>query len=113
MVRMTKKIKGSTLLETVIATVIILAVFFVSSLIVNNIAKQLLTSNHYEIENRIEQLNYLRSHKAIDLPYEEEYQDYEIYIADFKRENILYTSYNALNKKNNDSIVKYFVTNED
>lgn len=112
MVRVNVKVKSATLMETVVATVIILAVFFVSSLILNNLAQKLLANKTFVIDNRIEKLHYLYNHKIIELPLVETYGDYKIYISRDSQDDIYYVHYEVVNTKSDDIIIRDFVADE-
>ena len=107
--RLGHKIKGSTLMETVIATVIILAVFVVASLILNNTYKGVAQSDTFSIDNRLEELFYLTKYKQLSLPYEETYRNYEIYLHTEVIDEINYIQGEAIHSKHSKKILSYHV----
>ncbi len=93
--RLKTKIRASTLMETLVATSIILIVFVVASLILMNTFKSVIQQDTFVIQNRLEQLQYLHTHKKITLPYDESFEDYEISIETQKEEGVTYIIYQA------------------
>ena len=75
-----KKIKSATLVESLVATVLIVIIFVVSSLIINNLLLNGFNNNTTEIENRLYELEYEYQNKKILLPYQERYQNWNIVI---------------------------------
>jgi hypothetical protein len=90
-----KKIPASTLMETLVATSIILIVFVVASLILMNTFKSVVQRDTFSVQNRLEVLQYLHAHKKIILPYDETFDGYEIFIETIEEEGIRYTVYQA------------------
>lgn len=72
------KLKSATLLETLVATALILVIFLVSGLIINNLAKNTIQNNHQSIENKLKYLGYFSKHKKIALPYKTTYKNWHI-----------------------------------
>ena len=90
-----KKISASTLMETLVATSIILIVFVVASLILMNTFKSVVQRDTISVQNRLEVLQYLNAHQKITLPYDETFEAYEITIETVEEEDIQYTIYQA------------------
>lgn len=65
-------------METLVATSIIIIVFVVASLILNNTFRNLMTHDTFSVENRMEELHYLYKNKKLSLPYNEEFKKFEI-----------------------------------
>jgi len=74
------KIKASTLMETLVATSIIIIVFAVASLVLNNTFRNMVYNDTFGVQNRMEELHYLYDNNQIELPYYEQYQQFEITI---------------------------------
>lgn len=72
-----KKIKASTLMETMIATVLIVIIFMVASLTLNNLFKNSLKFNTSEAQFRLDKLEYQFQHNVLELPYYEDYNGWE------------------------------------
>lgn len=73
-----RKIKGSTLMETMVATVLIVVVFMLSSLILNSLFSAQVKGNLKPLKMHLTKLEYLYSTKKIILPYFEEWHGWEI-----------------------------------
>ena len=85
-----KKIKASTLIETVIASILIVIVFAIASLTLNNVFATALKNDTSQIENHIYILEYQFLNKKIKIPYSESFDNWEI--------NILKENQNAMNR---------------
>ena len=75
-----RKIKASTLMETLVATVLIVVVFMMASLILNNTFSNQIKNNNHQLKNHIYELEYLYTSDKISLPYNSEYKDWNITI---------------------------------
>ncbi len=73
-----EKIKGSTLVETIVATVLILIIFVISSLILNTIFRNNLNANTDAVETRLHVLEYQLNTDQLVLPYRETFEDWDI-----------------------------------
>lgn len=99
-----KKIKGSTLMETLIATVLIMVIFVVSSLILNNLFSNSIKNNSRGITAKINEIEYQYKNDKITLPFYDAYNTWEINIemAD-NREKV---NINAKNTQTNKTVKK-------
>lgn len=88
------KIKASTLMETMVATVLIVIIFMVSSLILNNIFLVSAKGKTQALKNRIRMVEYQVLNEQRKLPYIEEFKHWEIdVIKKFRgKDSILTTS---------------------
>lgn len=75
-----KKIRASTLMETLVATVLIVVVFMMASLILNNTFSGYIKNNKHQLNNYIYELEYLYVSNKINLPYNSEYKEWSISI---------------------------------
>ena len=73
-----RKIKSATLIEALVATVLIVILFVIASLILNNLVLNTFSKNTHAIENRINELEYDIQNKIIKVPYTEIYKGWEI-----------------------------------
>ncbi|WP_415061081.1 type II secretion system protein [Flavobacterium sp.] len=97
-----KKIKSSSLIEVLVATVLIVVVFIIASLVLNNLFANVFKNNAHHIENRIHQLEYSITHNQITLPYLEEFGNWEIEIIEVsenKKKDIFIVAKNKETKK--------------
>lgn len=99
-----KKIKASTLMETLVASVIIVIVFMMASMILNNIFSNTIKSNTKAIETHLNELQYLQLHSQLQLPYSETFQNWDITIVTyFENENPI-IEYQAIDKETKKTI---------
>jgi len=75
-----KRIKASTLMETMVATVLIVVIFMISSLILNNLFIVQAQKNHSALDNHLQKLEYLYGNGKVGTPYNEHWRDWEINI---------------------------------
>lgn len=82
-----KKVKGSTLMETMVATVLLVVIFMVASLIMNSLAKSQANSNTMALDNRVDKLIYLGRYNQLKLPYTEKMDKYIISLGMIENNN--------------------------
>lgn len=73
-----KKIRASTLMETLVATVLIVVIFVIASMVLNNVFYNTIKSNTSKIEAYSNEIRYFHSHGKIMLPYYDDFQGWEI-----------------------------------
>ena len=73
-----RKIKGSTLIETLIATVLIMVIFVVASMILNNLFSSSIKNNTRAITAKLNEIEYLCANDKIQLPFYDDYEHWEI-----------------------------------
>jgi len=101
-----KKIKASTLVETITASVIIIIVFAIASLTLNNVFASTIKNDTNQIENHIQKLEYQYVNNNISIPYNEEHKNWEISISKVEENNIGWLMFKAENSITKKSIVK-------
>lgn len=105
-----KKVKSATLIEAVVATVLIVIVFIVASLVLNNLVLNTYSNNTHAIENRLNELEYDIQNNTVKLPYDEQYKEWQIEIKkeiEVKAtESKVRLIIEAKNEKNNKSILR-------
>jgi len=104
--RLKKKIAASTLMETLVATSIILIVFVVASLILMNTFTSVADRDTFSIENRLDKLQYLVKHEKVTLPYSETFGIYEVSIETTKEEALEYIIYTAKKQEKEKPLIK-------
>jgi len=75
-----RKIKGATLMETLVATVLIVIVFMLASMILNNLFSNTIKSNTRVIDAYISELEYQYINDKITLPYQTDFKHWSIEI---------------------------------
>ena len=73
-----KKLKASTLMETMVATVLIVVLFMMASLIINSLMAVSSKSNLTPIKEHINSLEYGFHNQSLPLPYYEDWSGWEI-----------------------------------
>ncbi len=99
------KIKGSTLMETLVATVIIVIIFMIASITLNNLFSITIKNNTQSIDNYLNELKYKHQNNMLQLPYQEYYENWLINISKFEDGNINYIEYEAINIETNKTIL--------
>ncbi len=95
-----KKIKSATLIETLIATVLIVIVFLMASMIINNIFFNTFHQKKELVENRLDELEYELINKSIELPYSEEIENWNIEIIKVNQSDLVeFKAKNKITKK--------------
>ena len=104
-----KKLKASSLVETLVATVIIVLMFAVASLTLNNVFKNSIQNNTDAIDNQLNYLVYQYKNEQINIPYTDEFKDWEISIQKTEERDEKYISFEATHKKYKKSVIKKIV----
>ncbi|QYJ68273.1 hypothetical protein [Flavobacterium litorale] len=101
-----KKVKSATLMETLVATVLIVIVFIVASLILNNLLFNSFSKRTHDIETRIYELEYQVKNDNIQLPYQETFNNWEIELKIEKDNEKIWLYADAKNKLNKKEVSK-------
>ena len=105
-----KKIKASTLMETLVATVLIVVLFMMTSMILNNLFFNSIKSNTRDIDAYLNELEYLYRHQKIQHPYKDDLNTWEITLQ--KTANTTKSiSLEAINKETNKTILRQIIEN--
>lgn len=97
-----KRIPASTLMETLVATVLIVVIFMISSMLLNNFLSVKIKENADTVKERLHKLEYVFENKEIDVPYYEEFGSWEITIESVEKEGnslIIFTATNLETKQ--------------
>ena len=107
-----RKVKSATLIETLIATVLIVIVFLLSAMIINSIFFNTFHQKKDVVVNRLDELEYNCINNSIELPYQEEYENWTIQID--KKKNVKELKIIAINKTTGKEIERdlYLLANE-
>lgn len=104
-----KKIPATTLMETLVATSIILIVFVVASLVLNNTFRTLSEKDSFSVQNRLEVLQYLYIHEKLTIPYYEDFEEYEITIETASEDTIEVITYTATKEGQKTPVIVYTI----
>lgn len=84
-----KKLKSATLIETLVATVLIVLVFMISSVLMNTVYHSLQKSNTRTLDAQMHRLLYLAQHQVIQLPYRTIHHDWEIILQQSDQRGVI------------------------
>jgi len=79
-----KKIKASTLMETLVATVLIIVVFMIASMTLNNLFANSIKNSTSDIDAYLNELEYLYHNEKLVLPYHDAFAAWNISIVAIK-----------------------------
>jgi hypothetical protein len=97
-----RKVKSESLIETIVASVLVVIIFMIASLVLNNLVLNTFSQNLHPIETRLNELEYELENDLIKIPYEENYKGWDIVIQTQKtesKENLLILATNSQNGK--------------
>ncbi|MBD1261980.1 hypothetical protein HZY62_15360 [Maribacter polysiphoniae] len=107
-----RRIKASTLMETLVATVLIVIIFMISSMLLNNLFSNSITGNNQRIKEQLHRLQYEYGHHGIKLPYYQDTGDWQYSITKEKKESVNVVVFQAMNPITQESITKISVDEE-
>jgi len=94
-----KKVKASTMVEVLMASILIIVIFTIASLSLNNIFKSTIKSNTANIENELGKLQYLYQHKKINNSYRSDFGNWELFITKDKGNTTFFQAKNTKTQK--------------
>lgn len=94
-----KKIKASTLMETLVATVLIVIIFIMASLVLNNVFSTAINNDTNHLEARITEIEYLVTQKQINIPYTEEFEKWTVTVRQGNRYFLNIEAYDSMKSK--------------
>lgn len=101
-----KRIRSATLVEVLVATVLIVIIFMAASLVLNNLLQNTFSKNTHSIDTRINELEYQIQNHQLILPYTAVHGDWEINISEENKGPQRILVFKALNLKTEKEIVK-------
>lgn len=107
-----KRIKGSTLMETMVATVLIVIIFMMSSLLLNASFSNTIKARNHHIKEKLHQLQYEYLHANIQMPYYEDMGDWELSITTRTEKGMQEIVFKAENQKNDNLITSILINEE-
>ena len=99
-------LKASTLIETLVATVIIVLIFGIASLTLNSIFKNTIQGNTQAIDNHLNKVLYLYQHQKIANDFTEDFYNWEVNLTTQIENNIEFAVLKATNNKTGKEIIK-------
>ncbi|WP_421806118.1 hypothetical protein [Flagellimonas sp.] len=97
-----KRIKGSTLMETLVATVLIVVVFMMASLTLNTLFSTTITTNDEPVRQELLFLQYTFDHGKLSLPYYGELDAWDISVQEQEvqgTKTIVFLAVNTINNR--------------
>ncbi|WP_373518424.1 hypothetical protein [Pricia sp.] len=107
-----KKTRASTLMETLVATVLIVIVFMISSMLLNNLFSSSIKGRTHPVRERIHELRYRYGNGGLHLPYFDEMDGWEISVENGKSTGVPVVTFRAEKKGVDKSIVETMVYGE-
>ncbi|MDG2194283.1 MAG: hypothetical protein P8K77_05420 [Polaribacter sp.] len=107
-----KKLEGSSLTETIVATILILIVFVITTASLNNILKNTLKRDTTAVEGMLNEFIYTYRYQKTQLPTTLEQGDWIIEIQHKKVENVEMVFIEATHKESKKKISKKIIRNE-
>ena len=92
-----KKVKGSSLVETMVASVVIMVVFGISMATISNILRSAVEGNTRLIDRELNKIEYFYKHGKVQVPNTIDFKDWEIEV---KKEKYQDGSFVVLKAKN-------------
>ena len=93
-----RKLQASTLIEVLVASVLIIVVFSMASLTLNNVFKSTIKGNTHAVETQINKVLYLHQHDRIGLKYQENFNNWNITLSQQTENNTSFIIVEAINK---------------
>jgi hypothetical protein len=78
------KVKASTIVETLIASIIIIIIFSIASMTLNNLFKSNIDHDSTTIETQLTKLQYLHENNKLTTPYYENYKGWSVNIKEVR-----------------------------
>ena len=101
-----KKIKASTLMETLVATVLIVIVCMIASMILNNLFSNTLKSNTRAVDGHLNELQYLYLNEKLKTPYADDFGEWQISVKTFKGNDSNLVEFEGKHPNTNQTVVK-------
>lgn len=100
------RIRASTLMETLVATVLIVIIFTVSSMLLNNLFSNSIQGRDDHVRERLYRLKYEYAHNGLWLPYNEEFGNWDIDVTKEFEEGAAIILFRAENRQTKKSIIQ-------
>ncbi|MFL1013661.1 hypothetical protein [Flavisericum labens] len=101
-----KKIKASTLMETLVATVLVVVIFMISSVVLNNLFSSNIRNNTRALDAYLNEIHYLYRNEKLTIPFYDDLDDWEISV-EYKESTVSnQISFESINRKTDKQITK-------
>lgn len=105
-----KKIKAATLMETLVATVLIMIVFGLASITLNQLFSNTIKNDTQAIYSHLNELEYLLQHNLVQIPYNDTFNKWNITLTYLYENNTAIVEFEAKNQVNNKTILYEYHT---
>lgn len=102
-----KKIRASTLMETLVATVLIVIIFMISSMIMNNMLTNNARHNTEQAEELLNAMEYRYKNKGFELPHYEQFDSWEVSVYATEKNGIATVTLEAENPNTNVTVTNH------
>lgn len=99
-------------METLIASVLIVLVFMITSMILNNMFSNSIKNNTRDIDAHLNELQYLYKSEKLAVPYQDDYKDWQITIETIEENGSKNVQFEAQNTSTNKNITKTIHEND-
>lgn len=110
---LTKKVKGSTLMETLVATVLIVIVFMMASMVLNTLFASTLIQNDQSVRQQLTQLQYHYEHGLLEVPYYEKMGVWELNVNNVNWKEGKQVEFSAVHESSKKEIVMKLIDGHD
>ena len=111
MALLAKKVKSSTLMETLVATVLIVIVFMIASMVLNTLFASSINQNDNQVRQELLQLQYKYEHELLQLPYSDELNQWNITVTQQDFNNRLEVLFLATQMQTNKEVTYKILNN--
>lgn len=99
-------------METLVATVLIVIIFMVSSMLLNNLFSNSIKGKAHPVQERIYELQYQYANKGLELPYFDELEGWEISVEKSHNTGVAIVTFSAEKHGLDKSIIETVVHEE-
>ncbi len=107
-----KKIKASTLMETLVATVLIVVIFMVSTMVLNNLLLGNIRQNTEIAQERLHVLEYQYKNNGLTIPYYEDFESWQISISKDENNGLSIITLEAENPRTKKTVTNYIASED-
>jgi len=107
-----KRIKASTLMETLVATVLIVIIFMISSMVLNTLFSSTLRGRDDRAREHLNQLVYAQGHGYLKLPHTEEMGDWVFSVTSQNRNGTETIVFHATHQRSQKTMSKSMLYGE-
>lgn len=95
-------------METMVATVLIVIIFMMTSMVLNSLFSNSLQQNN-NITERLYQLQYQYQHKIFSVPYSEDFEGWEVSVSQEANNGVEYVLFKAINIQSKKTLVNHII----